>query len=67
MEDAEEVEDGDVELEAPAASSGLGVGRAGVTGLGSTGDPDTWPGQSGPSRLKQITSTRKSFPIVNSI
>ena len=51
VEDAEEVEDGDVELEAPAASSGLGVGRAGVTGLGSTGDPDTWPGQSGPSRL----------------
>ena len=51
MEDAEEVEDGDVELEAPAASSGLGVGRARVTGLGSTGDPDTWPGQSGPSGL----------------
>ena len=52
----EEVEDEkveeEVEDEAPAASSGLGVGRAGVTGLGSTGDADTWPGQSGPSRLQ---------------
>ena len=47
VEEEEEVED-----EAPAASSGLGVGRAGVTGLGSTGDADTWPGQSGPSRLQ---------------
>lgn len=68
VEEEEEVEDEkveeEVEDEAPAASSGLGVGRAGVTGLGSTGDADTWPGQSGPSRLKQ-TSTRKSFPIVN--
>ena len=47
----EKVEEG-VEDEAPAAPSGLGVGRAGVTGLGSTGDADTWPGQSGPSRLQ---------------
>ena len=56
VEEEEEVEDEkveeEVEDEAPAASSGLGVGRAGVTGLGSTGDADTWPGQSGPSRLQ---------------
>ena len=50
-EEEVEVEEG-VEDEAPAASSGLGVGRAGVTGLGSTGDADTWSGQSGPSRLQ---------------
>ena len=50
-EEEVEVEEG-VEDEAPAAPSGLGVGRAGVTGLGSTGDADTWPGQSGPSRLQ---------------